>query len=216
MKSIIGLGLATVAAGALSVALASDDEVNKTFDFTGFEKIEISGVYEIDVRVGGGYAIELSGPESEMSRVDVKVRGNVLDLDQRSRKRGEKRRRRQGVLATISLPSLEAFRVSGVVDGEISGIDSQHFEIEISGVGDIEVAGTCTELEAYVSGVGELDAEDLQCRTVKVRVSGVGEANVYASESVDAAVSGMGDINVYGSPKNVKKRGGLFADISIH
>ncbi|MFQ5563738.1 MAG: head GIN domain-containing protein [Parvularculaceae bacterium] len=213
MKRILGLGLSAAVIGALGVALAADDEVRKSYDFTGFDKIWVSGVYDIEVTVGSGFSIELSGPADEMARAEVKKRGDKLDLGQR--KRGKKRHRREGVEATITLPSLEALEVSGVVDGVIEGVDSERLTVDLSGVGDVDVSGRCGELDALVSGVGELDASDLECRHVTVRVSGVGEAEVYASESVDAVVSGMGDITVYGSPKKVKKHGGLFSDITI-
>ena len=95
------------------------------------------------------------------------------------------------------------------------GVAAQAFKIEISGVGDMEIAGTCETLDAEVSGVGDLDAGALQCKSVDVTVSGVGDASVYASEAVDATVSGMGDISVSGSPEKVEKNGGMFSNIEV-
>lgn len=213
MRKTIGLALSAATLCAFGVAYAGD-EVSKSYDYTGFDKITISGVYQIDVTVGSSFSIDLSGPENEMARAEVKLRGHSLDLGQRRRHRGEKRNR-DGIRATISLPSLSGLDVSGVVDGDITGVDADHLEIDISGVGDIDVSGSCKSLDAHVSGVGELDASDLECRVVTVKVSGVGDAKVYASESVDATVSGMGDITVYGSPEKVRKHGGLFADITV-
>ena len=63
--------------------------------------------------------------------------------------------------------------------------------------------------------MGDLDAEELRCADVEVRVSGIGEARVYASESVDASVSGIGSISIYGSPSDVTKDKSVFADISV-
>jgi hypothetical protein len=101
------------------------------------------------------------------------------------------------------------------VDGRVAGISADGFRADLSGVGDLELAGECVALEANVSGVGDLDAADLRCANVTVTVSGVGEAKVYASESVDASVTGMGDISIAGDPKEVRKSGGLFSDIDV-
>ena len=158
---------------------------------------------------------KLSGHAQDMERVKVSVRGGALELGQKQRKRGEKRRKQNEILARITLPVLIALDASGVVDGSISGVDSDDLNLDISGVGDLTLSGICGRMDADVSGVGDLDAGALKCRNVDVTVSGVGEATVFASEGVDARVSGMGDITVFGSPKQVKKRGGLFADISI-
>ena len=189
--------------------------VSQSYSFEDFDRLSISGVYDLTVMVGEDYSVELSGPALEMERVEASVNGGVLSLDQRDRRRGERRHRQKGIDCTITLPALNGLDVSGVVDGMIDGINADRLDIDISGVGDVSLAGKCGTLTADVSGVGELDAEDLKCRIVDIDVSGVGEASVFASDSIDAQVSGMGDINVYGSPKNVKKRGGMFADISI-
>ena len=207
----------SIAAIALaSVAYADNkNEVSRSFDLTDFDAIHISGVYELDVTVGGDFSIELSGADKEMERVRVSVRNNALHLSQ-----GKNNKRRSGnrrsIHAVISLPSLNSLDVSGVVDGEVSGIDASTFELDISGVGDMELSGECGSLEADVSGVGDLDARALECAVVDVDVSGVGSASVYASEEVDASVSGMGDIDIYGKPESVTKNKNLFADITVH
>ncbi len=218
MKKFLTMSACALAALTAGAAFADDDEhISKTYDLAGFDSIDIAGVYELDVRVGGDFSIALSGPAYEMNRVEVSVNDGVLELDQRKRQRGEKNRNhRDGVEAVITLPSLTGVNVSGVVDGKIAGVDADSFKVRISGVGDLSIAGECGSLDANLSGVGDLDAEGLECRTADVRVSGVGSASIFASEEVDARVSGMGDIDVYGSPEKVSKNKGMFADITVH
>ncbi|MEM8772518.1 MAG: head GIN domain-containing protein [Pseudomonadota bacterium] len=206
------------AAALLTGAALADDDVTETLDLTGFDKIDIAGVMELDVTVGEDYAIEMQGPADEIERVEASVKDGVLKLKQRDRKKkgfgwgGN----REGIDVTISLPSLTALEISGVVDGDIRNVDTESFELDVSGVGDIDIAGVCGNFDADVSGVGDLDAKALECRDVEIDVSGVGDATVYASEAVDASVSGMGEIDIYGSPDRVEKNKSLFADITVH
>lgn len=217
MKRIAGLSAGLLALGAsLAVHADDDDIVTQTLDLTGFDKIEIAGVYEMEVRVGPDFSVEISGPEYEMERVEASVRNGVLELDMKDRRGRRHRGKRDGVEALITLPLLRELDVSGVVDGVVSDINADAFSVNISGVGDVELTGECGSLDARLSGVGDLDAEGLECNNVNVRVSGVGDADVYARDSVDARVSGMGDIDVYGSPERVKKSNNMFADITIH
>ncbi len=218
MKNFITISAALLALAAAGPAIADDDElISNTYDLSGFDAIDVAGVYELDVRVGGDFSIALSGPAYEMNRVEVSVKNGALVLDQRKRQRGEKNRNnREGVEAVITLPALTGLTVSGVVDGEIEGVDSDQFNIKISGVGDVHIAGQCGTLDAKLSGVGDLDARSLECRSADVTVSGVGSAVVFASDEVEARVSGMGDIDVYGSPEKVSKNKGMFADITVH
>lgn len=218
MKRVI-LVSAGVVALLSGVAIAHDDEEKETrrLDLNGFDQIEISGVYNLEIEVGSDFFVELSGHTDELDRVKASVSGGVLDLSQRDRKkkRGWKNDH-DGIDAVIRLPSLTALDISGVVDGDVKKIDTDRFTVRISGVGDLELQGTCGSLKARVSGVGELDADKLECRAVDVRVSGVGDASVFASDEVDANVSGMGDIDVYGSPERVTKSDSMFADVTIH
>ena len=199
-----------------AAALAGDGKgVVRTLELTGFERIEIAGVYDLKVEVGPDYAITLSGPAREIDRVEAEAKDGTLRLD---RKEGKRRLwgSRRGVKAQITLPALAGLTASGVVDGAVKGVDAERFELDLSGVGDLTLEGECGVFEADVSGVGDLEAEKLECRDVVIEVSGVGDASVYASESVDAKVSGVGAIDVYGGPAEVKEDGGMFSEITVH
>lgn len=227
MKFFLGLMVGVVVAiliGAAAIAFAfgsidnidfidGDDSSNisKTYELTDFDRIEVGGVYDLDVSVGGAYSVEISGPEDEMARVE----NGELILDQKRREHGKRHWRKHGLNARIALPALTAVSASGVVDGDVVGIVAEQFRVDLSGVGDMDVSGECGDLTANVSGVGELNAEELKCKNVDVNVSGVGEASVYASESVDATISGMGEISVYGSPQRVDKNGGFLSRIEV-
>lgn len=210
-----------IAAGALALtgaALADDDGiVSRKLDLAGFDRISVAGVYELDVRVGPGFSIMLSGPAYEMDKVEASVENGALVLSQRKWKKGEKKRHdRDGVEAVITMPSLTGVNISGVVEGHVSDIDAGSFDLTLSGVGDIAIDGECGEFKARVSGVGDLDARRLECRKTDIDVSGVGDASVFASDEIDVKISGMGDIDVYGSPEKVRKSKGMFSDITVH
>jgi hypothetical protein len=232
MKFLVGLVVgaiiaAAIGAAAIAYAFGDLDRINvgdrdksndatKTLELRDFERIDVKGVFELDVTVGSDFAVTVSGPQDELDRVEASVVEGRLILDQKHKIKGMRRHGHDGVTARVTMPALKAVNVSGVVDGEISGVAATEFDVDISGVGDLEIAGTCEDLDADVSGVGDLDASELRCKNVNVTVSGVGEASVYASEAVAASVSGMGEINVDGSPKSVQKNGGLFADINVN
>lgn len=190
-------------------------DVTETLDLAGFDSIDIGGVFEVDVSVGGGFSVVVSGAPEEMERLDATVENGVLKLDQDEIRLGKGRWRNQGMTAVISLPALNSLGLAGVADGEVTGVDAEEFRAEIAGVGNLVLAGRCGRLEAQVSGVGDLDAKSLECREVDVDVSGVGSASVYASEAADASVGGVGSIDIYGSPARVEKDASFIASISV-
>ncbi|MBT8472716.1 MAG: DUF2807 domain-containing protein [Marinicaulis sp.] len=218
----IGRVLSTVGALLIITPAMGDDhgaKASRSLDLTGFQGVEIAGVFNLEIVVGADYSIELTGTAAELNRVEARVANGVLTLDQRKRRRSEKKKRlghNGGVDARIELPALNTLDISGVVDGSVLGVDADVFDIDITGVGDIKLSGACRSLDATVSGVGDLDARALECGAVKVRVSGVGDATVFAANEVDARVSGMGDIDVYGEPEKIKKSDSIFAEVTIH
>ena len=193
-----------------------EEDVVRSVEVAEFSKIRISGVFELDVRVGETLSVELEGATSALDRVEAFVKNGELRLEHNQDRRLWKHRHdNNGVEARISVPSLVKLDVSGVVDGDIRGIQSDEFRIELSGVGDLDFTGSCGRLDARVSGVGDLDAGSLECVDVDIVVSGVGDARVFASTSVDADASGMGDITVLGGPTKVRETSGMFSDVTV-
>lgn len=207
-------------AAALAVFVSpafAGDTTSRTYELQDFSAIEIGGAYELNVKVGDDYSIVLTGHQDQIDRADVAVRGGALVLGSAKWKHRDKDRDgHDGVTAVITMPALDRLSVSGVVDADISGVDAGIFNVHLSGVGEVNIAGRCKRLDARVSGVGELNARSLQCSEADVALSGMGEASVFARDRVKAEVSGMGEINVYGSPKTVNKRGGFFSEITVH
>jgi len=66
-----------------------------------------------------------------------------------------------------------------------------------------------------MAGMGDLDAQDLECKDVNVDLAGMGQMKVYASDSVNADAAGMGQIEVYGNPKDVEKSKNFMASVKL-
>lgn len=213
LKTALIAGLAAIPITAMAHGDSDDDHIDKTFDFEDFDVISVSGVYDLDVRVGEDYSIEVSGHEREMEALDIYLDGDELVL---GRKKGKsKYRNNKGIIANITLPDLSGISISGVGEGDVTGIDAEEFSLKISGVGELNMSGTCGSLEAKISGVGEINAKELECEDAYARLSGVGELDLYASESVDIKTSGVGEANVWGKPSKVKKSKGFMSSVTI-
>lgn len=191
-------------------------DISKIYDFTGFDSLSITGVYELDVTVGGDYALTLSGPEKEMRRITVTQEEKTLILGHENTDKGTTRNSRDSVLATLTLPNLNALEIAGVSTGKISGVESDRFLLDIGGVGEVEISGTCGILDADIAGVGAMVLKDLKCKSATVNLAGVGELSVYASEQLDVSAAGIGGVNVYGNPKSVNTSKSLLSSIKFY
>ena len=216
--------LLTVSSLAFSpLANAHDDEdhgpkngdIQQLHDLEDFDQIEIRGVYRLNVTAGQDYRVFTSGQSKEVEDMKVYVKDGILVLDQDQDKK-KKINNRDGVWADISLPSLNGVDITGVGTGDIMRVNSERFSLDVSGVGELEIAGLCGSLDASMRGVGEINASGLECKNADVSLKGVGEVSIFASESVDVSAKGIGEVNVYGKPGRVEKSKGFLSGVKVH
>ena len=82
----------------------------------------------------------------------------------------------------------------------VAGINEKELDLDISGSGAITIKGTCSKLEASLSGSGDLHAQELTANEADVKVSGSGQATLVAISKLNAKVSGSGAVRYGGKP----------------
>ncbi len=91
---------------------------------------------------------------------------------------------------------------SGDVDLEL---EVGRLESEISGSGSMRFSGKADALEASITGAGNIRALDMQARNVALKITGSGNCEVNASETLNVKITGSGDVKYKGSPQISKK-----------
>ncbi|AUC82989.1 head GIN domain-containing protein [Lacinutrix sp. Bg11-31] len=86
------------------------------------------------------------------------------------------------------------------------GLDVKNLEVRAVSGGIIETKGKAKSQEITINSGGIYQGREFITDNTKVKVSAGGEADVNASETVDARITAGGDIYIYGNPKNVKKK----------
>ena len=206
------LSLALIAGVSLitaNAAFAGDgDEVKRDvvteYDFSGFDKVDISGVYTVEIRQGDRFSVRTEATKDKARWSEVKMKGDTLVLGKKDRKKGwwkdDDYEDQGGVHAFVTMPRLTELDVSGVTNGTVSAFSGGSIEVDASGVANLTLSGSCDHLEIDASGVSNIDAEALLCASVEVDASGVSNLEVYASNRIEADSSGMSEIGVHGNP----------------
>lgn len=86
------------------------------------------------------------------------------------------------------------------------GLDVKELELRAVSGGIIETKGKATSQDITINTGGVYKGSEFITENTKVKISAGGEADVRASEMVDARISAGGDIYIYGNPKNVNKK----------
>ena len=200
--------LAALGAALLLGACATSDKVPSTgadlagleqrdFELKPFERIEIDANVALEVRRAPVQSVRIATETDHFASLDVASSDGTLTI--RHLKKHRTRQRHTSV--EIELPKLTALRISGVVRGDVSDLDSDDFDLDFEGVGELRLSGRCGDADYNVSGVGDVDLSDFRCQNVRADVSGVGDLELYAGETIDLQASGIGSVTVHGHPQ---------------
>lgn len=105
---------------------------------------------------------------------------------------------------SLSAPALNlSVSGSGSMDLDLKG---DYLKAEVSGSGKIALKGYATSIDALVSGSGAIQAFNCTLDNAKVKVSGSGDCEVTAANSIEALVLGSGNIKHKGNTKTTTKK----------
>lgn len=88
----------------------------------------------------------------------------------------------------------------------IAGLDVEYAEMRAVTGGILEVSGLAENQTVTLNTGGIFDGRELKTMASEVKISAGGEAEVYASESIDVNVKAGGDVDIFGNPKKVRKK----------
>jgi hypothetical protein len=85
-------------------------------------------------------------------------------------------------------------------------LDVQKLKSKAASGGMLHLTGKAKNHDAIITSGGELHGRDLSTEQTTVTISAGGEADVSATDFVDAKTRAGGDINIYGNPKQVNQK----------
>jgi hypothetical protein len=164
-----------------------------------FHAVAFSPSGTVDIVVGKAQSLSLEADADLLARVTTEVRDGTLYIGRKND--GGWRPRREDITVHISVPRLDAVKVSGSGEIKIDGLAGGKTEVGISGSGSLSARGTLDKLDLTISGSGKADIPDLAVEDAEVRISGSGNVKINARQSLDARISGSGDVRYIGSPR---------------
>ncbi|MEL7001573.1 MAG: head GIN domain-containing protein [Bacteroidota bacterium] len=194
----------------------------ETRDVARFSEISLRSGGTVYLTQGNTQKVELKGDRDILEKIETEVRGGRLSIGYKNSKRwGWSNNGRFDVYITVK--EIEGISVSGAgnirgenefktddLDLSVSGsgrmeleVDARTVEMSVSGSGKIMIEGTTREAYTSMSGSGRIKAEDLKSETYKVRISGSGSCEIYATDEIDARISGSGSVYYRGNPPRV-------------
>jgi hypothetical protein len=109
---------------------------------------------------------------------------------------------RTNITVSVTMPEVSIVKHRANSRLNITGIMGRYFRIKNSGNGSVTLKGTIDELDIISSGNGEVQAEQMVARSLKIEKAGNGDVYINTDNAFTANGSGNGDIinNGEGAP----------------
>lgn len=189
-----------------------------------FDVLNVQGAIDVYITQSNDYKVRVKGPTDKLKNVITEVRGNELIIQYKNRKgkRWGGWSNTQGISVYVSATHLKGLLLSGSGDIEGGGItaddlkinisgsgdigvsvEAQHIDMNISGSGDVDIEGRSEHFDIQITGSGDIEAADLKTHHCTIGISGSGDCQVNASESLEVHISGSGNVSYRGNPSQV-------------
>ena len=202
-------------------------EVSRTYQVGGFDKLAVSGPYEVNVVTGGQGGVSAKGGSNLLDETEVVVENSTLKIRPKKRSGIHFNWHDGKAVFTVNAAALHGAaiagsgginvdKVAGDFDGDVAGsgdlklasITGGKIKLSIAGSGGIDAAGKADDVALSIAGSGDIRAAGLASRTADVSIAGSGNVAANASESAAVSIMGSGDVEIRGGGKcSVSKAG---------
>lgn len=187
----------TVVTNNSDVVCGSGTLASRRVDLPAFTAIEIGGVFDSTVTVGGTESyVVIHADDNLLDKFRPMVRNGCLTMSS------------EGVLSSvlrwkleIFLPSLQGLETSGSCIVRVNRFHTDNLRLSMSGASSCTLTGSANLLEAELSGACNLVAKDFQCNEVDIETSGVSQADIYVLSNLEADASGASSVSFKGNPQ---------------
>jgi len=173
---VISVMVVITAACSGVIVTGSGEIVTQEMDFTGFDKLDISQGFNVDVNQGDEFSVVIRADDNIVEYLQVEKVGDTLKID------------------------LEQNRVIGVSTLEAEITMPALVGLVVSGGSDATVSGTGDEISVDASGGSDVDLASFEVVNASVVASGGSDVTVNASGTLNADASGGSQVYYLGSP----------------
>lgn len=227
--AVLAASAATSACGQMH-GEGAGPTVSRNYRVGNFEKIEVAGPYDVNVRTGANATVSAQGSEKLLEKTVVEVRGDKLVIHPESHGFFSWGFGNSGKANfTVTVPKLSGAAIAGSGDISVDHVRGEQFEGKVAGSGGLNVdslevgslklsiggsgsakagSGKAQSAEYSIAGSGDIDAGAVQLQQAKVSIAGSGSVKAQATGNADVKIMGSGDVDVSGGAKcSVSKQG---------
>lgn len=197
--------------------------IEKRVELDGVYSIQNNNIFKIILVEDENEYLLLKGGENNISKVKIKLNDNKVSIDH---SHGNNYSRYKPIVAEFHLKEFKEiitktpshYYSQGTISGDLLKIEipseSELVEMKLdldykqlifhsygNSAGGYEFSGSCPQVIYTLNGIININASQLQTETTQVTQNGIGEAHVWAINTLDITIYASGNIYYKGSPE---------------
>jgi hypothetical protein len=217
MRTIISIAFLMASILVNGQLRGSGNTVQKTFNYTNFDKISfenLDGILEVEIGKSFSISVTIDDNLENLLQLDENTSEHLLTVRFKNNSNNKKYIEDTHFKIRITMPEASVIKNTGNSNLHIKNVIGRYFRLENNGNGDVVVNGKTDFLEVINYGNGNTDASRLVTQKAEVKNTGNGDSTVNASEILSAQLIGNGNITNKGKAKfdsqSTKKGNGDF------
>lgn len=218
-NALVLLMAALVALPAACAAVSGSGKVvTEERKAADFNRISFNGRGNLIITQTGEESLKIEAEDNIIKLISTEVKKQTLFIGH-DKKRGIIRPTKE-INIYVSVNDLRSVKLSGSGSIKSAGIKAKELTVTISGSGNADLKVNATQLSSIIaghgefklsgevealnvsiSGSGECDAMNLQCKTANIDISGSGKAEVHVTDKMNISIAGSGKVFYMGKPE---------------
>lgn len=192
-----------------------------------FKRVDLSGLFDVQIEKGDDYAVELDGTQKEKDRYDVYLSGEtlVIDFDDDNNVFWKKDLFKDDkVKIKITMPDLEDLKIKGAGKLSFQGFEGDEMEIDIlgaveaegeisvqnltidlTGASTLELKGRGRFMEATATGASSIKAYNYEVNEAIVEARGASSARVFVTDKLEVTKGIASSVSHRGDPQVIDR-----------
>lgn len=182
-----------------SVAFAEDPYtlIEKTYDFTNFDHINVDTAFKANITQGDNYSVSITASKYLEDKLDIRMEGSTLYIALK-KNIDVKKSKFEANIVVPNLLSIEALGASNVT----GTLDLSELTCTIKEASTLELKGTISDLTVNADQASKAHLKGLTAGQADITAKSSSTVDVTVTDTVNADALFSSKINIFGNPQS--------------
>lgn len=187
----------------------SGNVTTETRKVSGFKEVSLNGSGQLTLEQNGTESLTITADDNLLPYLTSEVSGNRLTLGTKEYTGISPSR---DVVYKLTVKDLNEITVAGSGSADAKGIHTDQLKVVVAGSGSLSATGAADQQDIMIAGSGDYHGANVKSKGVTISIMGSGNAELDASDKLNATIMGSGDIKYSGNAivsKNILGSGSI-------